>query len=129
MSTKPMIALLAALAAASPAFAKSGGAQEMPHRSMAGMDRMMQPTEADPYPPAEMRMHERVMMATGADATETWVRKMIEHHRGGIEISDLVLARTTDAKVRKIATRTIAAQRKAIDALQKWLKQNDKTPQ
>ena len=87
---------LAALAAllASPALSqKSGNHQghsgigQMHHDHISHGQTMMLSTAANPYPPVEMRMHDRMMGAVGANADETWVRKMIEHHRGAIEMS------------------------------------------
>ena len=66
---------------ATPALAQQSGHQGMNHQ---GMNHSMPSTAANPYGPAEMQMHEKMMAATGADASETWVRKMIEHHRGGV---------------------------------------------
>lgn len=57
----------------------------------------MMATAANPYAPGEMKMHERMMSAMGADASETWVRKMIEHHRGAIEMSRTAIAQAKDA--------------------------------
>lgn len=87
---------------------------------------MMQPTTANPYPPAEMRMHQKMMAAVGDDATETWVRKMIEHHRGGVETSRIVLGKTHDPAVRAMASKTISEQTREIGQLQNWLKQHGK---
>ena len=97
------------------------------HSQPGGMT--MQATPANPYPPAEMRMHEAMMKAVGADATETWVRKMIEHHRGGIETSQIVLRETRDAKVRQMATKTISDQNREIGELQAWLRSHGKRAQ
>lgn len=98
-----------------------------------GMDhsmmQMMQPTEANPYPHAEMQMHQKMMMATGADATETWVRKMIEHHRGAVEMARLLLTNTSDSAVRRMANDNISRQERDIASLQRWLTRNHKTAQ
>ena len=66
-----MLATLALLA--TPALAQQAGHQGMNHQ---GMDhsKMMQPTAANPYGPAEMDMHQKMMAAKGADAGETWIR-------------------------------------------------------
>ncbi len=97
------------------------------HNPSGGMT--MQATPANPYPPAEMRMHEKMMAAVGADATETWVRKMIEHHRGGIEMSRIVLRETRDARVRQMATKTIADQTREVGQLNAWLRARGKRTQ
>ncbi|WP_245647536.1 DUF305 domain-containing protein [Novosphingobium lentum] len=90
---------------------------------------MMQPTAANPFPPAEMQMHMAMMHATGADANETYVRKMIEHHRGAIAMSRLVLTSTKDARVQRLANQDIAAQTRDVAGLQAWLSRNGKTAQ
>ena len=70
-----------------------------------------------------------MMGAIGADATETWVRKMIEHHRGGIETSQIVLQHTRDPQVRQMAARTITEQRREVGQLEGWLRQHGKRAQ
>jgi uncharacterized protein (DUF305 family) len=104
-------------------------AQQSGHAGHGQMGGMMKPTPANPYPPAEMKMHETMMGALGSDATETWVRKMIEHHRGGVEMSQIVLRETRDAKVRAMAEKTVAAQRREIAELEAWLREHRKRAQ
>lgn len=99
---------------------------QMDHSAMGGM---MQPTPANPYPPAEMEMHRKMTSAVGTDATETWVRKMIEHHRGAIAMSHIVLSQTRDAGVRQMATKSSAQQQREIGELQGWLRQRGKRAQ
>nr|WP_269141241.1 DUF305 domain-containing protein [Sphingomonas sp. IC-56] len=115
---------LAAIAGGTAVAQQSGHAG---HHPAAGMT--MQATPANPYPPAEMRMHEKMMAAVGADATETWVRKMIEHHRGGIEMSQMVIRQTRDQKVRQMATKTVAMQQKEVAELNAWLRAHGKRAQ
>lgn len=76
---------------------------------------------AAPYRSGEMQMHERMMAAKGADASETWVRKMIEHHRGAIAMSEVVIAQGSDPKVKEKARKTAADQRKEISDLERIL--------
>ena len=104
---------------------------KMDHSKMQGMDhsKMMKNTPANPYAEAEMRMHQRMMPAVGADASETWVRKMIEHHRGGVEASKIAVAQAKDAQVRSMAQKTMAMQNKEITELQNWLKARSKRAQ
>lgn len=90
---------------------------------------MMQPTAANPFPPAEMHMHMAMMHATGADANESYVRKMIEHHRGAIAMSRLVVASSKDARVLRLANQDITAQTRDIVGLQAWLSRNGKAAQ
>lgn len=123
------------LVVAGPALAQSN-AQGMDHGKMnhgqmdhSAMGGMMQATPTNPYPPAEMEMHHKMMSAVGADATETWVRKMIEHHRGAIAMSQMVLRATRDAKVRDMAMKSAAAQTREVGELQAWLHARGKRAQ
>lgn len=115
---KKIIAVMMFGLLATPVMAQMQG---MDHSKM-DMGQMMKPTPANPYPPAEMDMHQKMMSAMGADATETWVRKMIEHHRGAIAMSRIVLRDTKDAKVRMMANKAVVEQTREIGELQGWLK-------
>lgn len=119
-----MIAVLSAGAAAAQSSPMAG----MDHSKM-DMAEMMRPTSSNPFPPAEMDMHKKMMSAVGNDATETWVRKMIEHHRGAIAMSRIVLRDTRDANVRSMATKSEAEQTREIGELQAWLKTHGKRAQ
>lgn len=124
---KKVIALALA-AVAAPSLAQPAGMSAMDHSRM-DMDKMMRPTPANPFPPAEMKMHQRMMSAMGVDASETWVRKMIEHHRGAIETSRIVLQHTRDPKIRQMANKAISEQERGIAELQAWLRQHGKRAQ
>ena len=79
------------------------------------------PASAEPYRAGGQQMHERMMAAKGADASETWIRKMIEHHRGGVEMSNLVLANGAAGEIRRMAEKTKADQKKEIAELERML--------
>lgn len=106
-------------------------------KGMKGMDgmagghrmEMMHPTPANPFPHAEMQMHMAILHAVGSDADETFVRKMIEHHRGAIEMARIVASSTKDARVRQFSDETIAKQTQDIADLQAWLAQHGKAAQ
>lgn len=76
---------------------------------------------ANPYAEGERQSHERMMAAVGATPSETWLRKMIEHHRAGIQMSEMVIAQGGNAQVADIARRTAAAQNRDIAALERLL--------
>lgn len=132
MSHSKLMVVGAALLVAAPAAAQQPmDHSKMDHSKMQGMDhaKMMQNTPANPYARSEMQMHERMMKAVGADPAETWTRKMIEHHRGGVEMSKIAVAQAKDKETRDIASRTMAMQSKDIAELQRWLKRHGKRPQ
>ncbi len=103
----------------------------MDHAKMGGMGKMgemMKNTSANPYAEAGMAMHHR-MMVVGADASETWARQMIEHHRGAIAMSKIAVTDAKDKEVRTMAQKDIAMQEKDVASLQSWLRRHGKTAQ
>jgi len=76
-----------------------------------------------PFHSAEKKMHQDMMSAEGSSVDETWVRKMIAHHEGGIEMSEIVLQQGTDPEVQRKARETIEEQRKDIEELNRILTQ------
>jgi uncharacterized protein (DUF305 family) len=77
-----------------------------------------------PFAAAETKMHEAMMAATGADAGETWARKMIPHHQGALDMSEIVLRDTQDAEIRRMAQKTLEMQTGDIAELRRWLETN-----
>ena len=112
-------AMIASVMLATPAMAQQSGRQGMDHR---GMNHSMPATPADPYGPAEMDMHQKMMTAQGANAGETWIRKMVEHHRGAVRMSQIALTSTQDAAVRREAQKTIASRNREIANLNAMLR-------
>lgn len=100
----------------------------MDHAKMGEMGEMMKNTPANPYAEAGMAMHHK-MMVVGVDASETWVRQMIEHHRGAIAMSKIAVAQAADKEVRAMAQKDVAMQEKAVASLQSWLKRHGKKVQ
>ncbi|HXG80596.1 MAG TPA: DUF305 domain-containing protein [Sphingomicrobium sp.] len=86
-----------------------------------GMDSMMADPN-NPFADAEMEMNEKMMAAVGTDAGDSWAKKIIEHHRGAIDMSSIVLEQNPSADVAKMARETIEKQRKDIDDIRKLLK-------
>lgn len=78
-------------------------------------------TSAQLYEAGEMQMHQAMMAAKGATIDETWMRKMIEHHRGAVAMSDVVLGQNPPAPVRAMAQKTKADQTKEIAHLEAML--------
>jgi|TARA_R110000868_G_scaffold220473_2_gene471711 uncharacterized protein (DUF305 family) len=123
-------AAAASLLIAVPAIAQQGGMQSMDHSKMGAMDHSkMMNDPGNPYGPAEMNMHQKMMAAKAGDASEIWTRKMIEHHRGAVAMSQIALKQAKNAETRQMASMTITKQQKEIAELQGWLKKNGKRPQ
>ena len=106
----------------------NGKMGSMDRSKMGGMGEMMKNTPANPYAEVGMAMHHK-MMVVGADASETWIRQMIEHHRGAIATSKIAVAQASDKDVRTMAQKVVTMQEKEVASLQSWLKRNGKKAQ
>jgi uncharacterized protein (DUF305 family) len=70
-----------------------------------------------PYAESEMAMDKAMKDAVGVDAADTWVKKMIAHHEGAINMSRIALGLEPTADVAKMAQMTIEKQGAEIEAL------------
>jgi len=75
--------------------------------------------DSNPFASAEMPMHERMTAAVGANAADTWVRMMIEHHRGAIAMSEILLGRGGDPRFLEKARMGAEQQRRNIAELER----------
>lgn len=76
-----------------------------------------------PFAEAEMRMNEQMMAAVGSDAGQNWLKKMIVHHQGAIDMSRVVLEQNPTADVARMARETITKQGKEIEDLRKLVQE------
>lgn len=98
-----------------------GGIDE-PTKDVAANDmNMMAVDPNNPFAQSEMAMDKAMMAAVGVNAADSWVRKMIEHHRGAVEMSKVVLAQNPTADVAKMAQDTIDMQGMEIAELEKMV--------
>ena len=79
------------------------------------------PASAELYRPAAMAMHDAMMAAKGSDVADTWVRKMLEHHKGAVAMSDIALSNGATGAVRGQIEKTKAEQKKEIDHIEGML--------
>ena len=77
---------------------------------------------AELYRPAMMDMHQKMMAASGADISETYLRKMLEHHKGAVAMSDVALANGVTGTLRTQIQKTRADQQKEIDMTEAMLR-------
>lgn len=131
-----LASLVVVLAASACSQQQDGAAQGPTETGMKGeasadtaMKSEMKTDTANPYMASETDMHDKMMAAKGADAAETWTRKMIEHHKGALSMSEVALKETDDAMVRDMAQKTIDMQTKEIAELQKMLTDKGKAAQ
>ena len=110
------------------ALAFSGGvalAQHAGHGSHAGHGAPAAAATASPatagYRAANDKMHKDMDIAFTGDADADFLRGMIPHHQGAIDMARVVLAHGKDPKVRKLAEDVIRAQEAEIKMMQEWL--------
>lgn len=89
--------------------------------NMAGGNTSANSMANDPFAAIDMQMHERMVAATGANASETWVRKMIEHHRGAVAMSEVLIERGGDAGYVQMARSGAEKQQREIGELERLL--------
>jgi uncharacterized protein (DUF305 family) len=68
-------------------------------------------------------MHDEMQAAEGSNIDETFPRKMIAHHKGAIEMSQVLFDQGSDPQVREMAQKAIAEQTKDIRELVQLLGQ------
>ena len=70
-----------------------------------------------PFAQSEVAMDKAMKDAVGVDAADSWVKKMIAHHEGAIDMSRIVLALEPAADVARMAQTTIDNQGAEIETL------------
>ena len=70
------------------------------------------------YAEANTRMHEAMAIAFSGDVDVDFLRSMIPHHQGAIDMARVVLEHGTDPEVRAMAAAIIAAQEAEIAEMQ-----------
>ena len=99
----------------------------------AGHDHSMQhETKVDDAPSskafteASAKMHEDMTVNLTGDADEDFVRGMIPHHQGAIDMARIELQYGKDPEIRKMAEAIIKAQEAEIAEMKQWLEKHAK---
>lgn len=115
------LALVSALSAC-------GGREEAANNVAAGNDMNAMMADSGPFAGAEMKMDQAMTAAVGVSAADSWVRTMIEHHRGAIEMSRILLAQNVTGHVADMAQQTIDKQTAEVAALEKLIATGNPDP-
>lgn len=108
--------------------AACGGTDEPANEAVANDINAMMADPSNPFAQSEMTMDQAMMAAVGVNAADNWVRKMIEHHRGAVEMSRIVSAQNPTADIATMAQMTIDKQGKEITDLEKLVTTGNPDP-
>ncbi|TIP16039.1 MAG: DUF305 domain-containing protein, partial [Mesorhizobium sp.] len=67
------------------------------------------------------KMHKDMMLNYTGNADVDFVRGMIPHHQGAIDMAKVVIANGKDPEIRKLAENVVKAQEAEIKKMQDWL--------
>ena len=114
------------LAAALCLPALSADAQHAGHGAAKSPARSKDAPSTAAFRKANDLMHKQMNIAYSGDADVDFIRGMIPHHQGAIDMARIQIAHGKDPAVRRIAEKIIADQQREIAEMKEWLARRDK---
>ena len=125
MSLK-LLALTTGLVAGLSFSALPAGAEDKPMDMDMSMPMGDHSPSSHAFSEANNKMHKDMMIEYSGDADIDFVRGMIAHHQGAIDMAKVELQYGKDPEMRKLAEGVIKAQEAEITEMQAWLKAHAK---
>lgn len=98
-----------------PAWAQGAHTDHKPPAAASGTD------VSGAFEAANARMHKDMAVALTGDADVDFMRSMIPHHQGAVDMARIVIAHGKDAEVRKLAEEVVRTQEAEIAQMKAWL--------
>jgi uncharacterized protein (DUF305 family) len=114
------------LAAALCLPALSADAQHAGHGAAKPQARSKDAPSTAAFRKANDLMHKQMNIAYSGDADVDFIRGMIPHHQGAIDMARIQIAHGKDPAVRRIAEKIVADQQREIAEMKEWLARRDK---
>jgi uncharacterized protein (DUF305 family) len=94
------------------------------HGAHQGHSMMDDSPSSKAFQAANEKMHKDMAVPLTGNADVDFVRGMIPHHQGAIDMAKIVLAHGKDPEIRKLAEEVIKAQEGEIAMMKEWLAKN-----
>ena len=125
MSPKTTIAaIILAIALAAPALAQDHGTMDHGMMDQVGKPKGDTGPSSMAFAKANAKMHADMDITFTGNADADFVRGMIAHHQGAIDMAKVELEYGKDAQLRKLAEEIITAQEAEIRMMKDWLAKN-----
>ena len=122
MNAHTVITLLAMVSLPAIAIAQSGHSGHSGRSTSAPIATPTDSPSTKGYREANAKMHRDMEIGFSNDADADFVRSMIPHHQGAIDMAKVVLQYGKDEQAKKWATDVIREQEREIAEMQAWLK-------
>ena len=73
---------------------------------------------------ANAQMHQQMNVEWTGDVDTDFMRSMVPHHQGAVDLAEIVLEHGNDPEVRALAKNVIATQKQEIAQMNRWLDQH-----
>lgn len=128
MKKQTLVAITAfaiAISAAMPALAQdhSQAGHDEHHGHGMGEPTRDESASSRAFAEANARMHEAMDIGYSGDADVDFVRGMIAHHVGAIEMARVVIEHGEDPEIRALAEEIIEAQEAEVEMMEGWLEE------